>query len=171
MTAVDNNPAVIALRSEFGVPDDDERLSVVEGDGAVFVRESCRKLDVLLVDGFDACGQPPQLCSQAFYDDCHAALAPGGVMVANLHIDHQDHELFTARIARSFHANAMQVPAAEKANCIVFAGRRRPVTLQALRSSSWQEALEPQAQRQLRAEFARIGWSASALRPAERPRS
>lgn len=171
MTVAENNPAVIALRTEFGVPPDDERLSVVEGDGALFVRESCRRLDVLLVDGFDHEGQPPQLCSQAFYDDCYAALAPGGVMVANLHIDHPEHDLFTARIARSFRGNALQVLASEKANCIVFAGRRLPVTLQALRSPAWQEALEPQAQRQLRAEFAQIGWGACELRAAQRPRS
>ena len=33
-------------------------------------------------------GQPPQLCSQDFYDDCFRALAPGGVLVVNLHVDH-----------------------------------------------------------------------------------
>jgi spermidine synthase len=162
MTVVENNPHVIALRNEFGVPDDD-RLSVVQGDGSAFVREACRQADVLLVDGFDHAGQPPQLCSQAFYDDCQRALAAGGVMAANLHIDHPEHDLFTARIARSFKGNAMQVAAGEQANCVVFAGRRRPVTLQALRSREWEGALEPQAQRQLRAEFARIGWVACAL--------
>jgi spermidine synthase len=164
MTVVENNPRVIALREEFDVPDDDDRLSVVEDDGAAFVRDACRQIDVLLVDGFDHAGQPPQLCTQAFYDDCHRALVPGGVMAANLHIDHPEHELFTDRIARSFKGNAMQVLASEKANCVVFAGRRRPVTLHALRSRAWEGALEPQMQRQFRAEFARIGWGACALR-------
>lgn len=171
LTVVENNPGVIALRKDFGVPDDDARLSVLEEDGAVFIRDPGSRFDVLLVDGFDHAGQPPQLCSQAFYDDCLGALAAGGVLVANLHIDHPDHELFTARIARSFKGNAMQVLAGEKANCIVFAGRRRPVTLEALRSAAWEDALQPQAARQLRAEFVRIGWSACALRPAELPRS
>jgi spermidine synthase len=171
MTVVENNPGVIALRKEFDVPDDDDRLSVVEDDGAAFVRDACATFDVLLVDGFDHSGQPPQLCSQDFYDDCHRALAPGGVMAANLHIDHPEHDLFTARIARSFKGNAMQVLAVEKANCVVFAGRRRPVTLDALRSRAWEGALEPRAQRQLRAEFARIGWGACALPALEMPPS
>jgi spermidine synthase len=163
MTVVENNPAVIALRRRFEVPDDDERLRVVEDDGAAFVGSLSSAVDVLLVDGFDHCGQPAQLCSQEFYDGCFRALAPGGLMVANLHADHPQHDLFTARIARSFKGNAMQVLAVEKANCVVFAGRRLPVTLQALRGEGWARALEPQAQRQLRGEFAHIGWNACAL--------
>jgi spermidine synthase len=163
MTVVENNPAVIALRKDFAVPDDDARLSVLEDDGAVFMRTVSGAFDLLLVDGFDHTGQPAQLCSQAFYDDCYRALAPGGVMVANLHADHPEHDQITGRIARSFKGNAMQVLAAEKANCVVFAGRRRPVNLEALRSVGWAHALEPQAQRQLRGEFARIGWNACAL--------
>ena len=163
MTVVENNPGVIALRGQFGVPADDERLCVLEDDGAEFLRSPHARVDVLLVDGFDHEGQPAQLCTQAFYDDCYRALAPGGVMAANLHADHPDHPVFTARIARSFNGNGMQVLAGDKANCIVFAARRRPVTLQALRSRAWTAALQPQAQRQLRGEFARIGWNACAL--------
>ncbi len=163
MTVAENNPGVIALREQFDVPADDERLRVLEGDGALFVQGLAAHVDVLLVDGFDHQGQPAQLCAQGFYDDCRRALAPGGVMVANLHADHPDHLLFTARIARSFNGNGMQVLAGEQANCIVFAGHRRPVTLQALRSRAWAAALQPQAQRQLRGEFARIGWNACAL--------
>ena len=166
ITAVDNNPGVIALRKDFDIPDDDARLSVLEDDGAVFARALSGALDVLLVDGFDHSGQPPQLCSQAFYDDCFRALAPGGVLIVNLHADHPEHDLFTGRIARSFKGNAMQVLAMEKANCVVFAGRRRPVTLQALRSLAWSRELPPQAQRQLRGEFAHIGWNACALAAA-----
>jgi spermidine synthase len=163
ITVVENNPGVIALRKEFEVPDDDARLSVLEDDGAVFVGTVPGAIDVLLVDGFDQTGQPARLCSQAFYDDCFRALAPGGVMVANLHVDHPEHDLFTGRIAHSFKGNAMQVLAGDKANCVVFAGRRRPVTLHALRGLAWARALDPQAQRQLRGEFAHIGWNACVL--------
>jgi spermidine synthase len=166
MTVVENNPGVIALRKDFGIPGDDARLSVLEDDGAVFVRTWSGCVDVLLVDGFDQSGQPSRLCSQAFYDDCFRLLAPGGMLVVNLHADHPEHDLFTGRIARTFKGNAMQVLAMEKANCVVFAGRRRPVTLQALRSLAWSRELPPQVQRQLRGEFAQIGWNASTLAAA-----
>ena len=156
------NPQVIALRGQFRIPEDDERLSVLAADGAQWVR-AARGLDVLLVDGFDAGGQPPALCSQAFYDDCFRALASGGVLVANLHHDHPEHPQFLGRIGQAFNGNAMQVVSREKGNCVVFAGRRRPVTLQALRSLAWAAALAPAAQRELRGEFAHIGWNACAL--------
>jgi spermidine synthase len=164
MTVIDNNPAVIALRREFNIPDDDERLSVVTADGAAFVA-SAAAIDVLLVDGFDGTGQPAQLCSQAFYDHCFRALAAGGVLAVNLHADHPDHDLFMARIAHSFKGNAMQVLAPEKSNCVVFAARRRPVTLQALRGVDWSTVLDPELRRQLRGEFAHIGWNACAAAP------
>lgn len=171
MTVVENNPGVIALRNEFSIPPDDERLTVLAADGAAFVRSAglargARQrppLDVLLVDGFDPSGQPPQLCSQAFYDDCFAALARGGVMAVNLHADHTGHAQHLQRIARSFRGNTMQVLAAEKGNCIVFAGRERPVTLAALRRSGWACALDTPGRQQLQAEMARVGWCATAL--------
>ena len=162
LTVLEINPQVIALRGQFRIPEDDERLSVLAADGAQWVREA-RGLDVLLVDGFDAGGQPPALCSQAFYEDCFRALASGGVLVANLHHDHPEHPLFLERIGQAFKGNAMQVVSREKGNCVVFAGRRRPVTLQALRSLAWAAALAPAAQRELRGEFAHIGWNACAL--------
>ena len=164
IAVVENNPGVVALRTEFGIPDDDARLSVLVDDGAAFVAAAdARTLDVLLVDGFDAHGQPPQLCSQAFYDDCFRALAPGGVLVVNLHTDHPEHGILVERIAGSFRGNAMQVLTRDTCNCVLFAARSRPVTLQALRGLEWSVVLDAQVQRQLRAEFAHIGWNAAHL--------
>jgi spermidine synthase len=167
ITVVDNNPGVVAVRDRFGIPGDDDRFRVVTGDGAAFIRESAGAFDVLLVDAFDASGLPPQLCCAAFYDDCFRALVPGGLLVANLHADDVGHADYVQRIGASFQGNAMQVLAVEKSNGVVFAGRGRPVTLEALRRLDWAVALDPKVQRQLRAEFAHIGWSAAKIpRPA-----
>jgi spermidine synthase len=163
VTVVENNPGVIALRKQFGIPDDDAGLRVIADDGAIYPGTAAAAIDILLVDGFDSGGQPAQLCSQAFYDDCFAALAAGGILVVNLHADHPHHELFCQRIANSFNGNAMQVMAADKANCVVFAARRRPVTLQGLRSRQWAEHLSEELRSCLRGEFAHIGWSACSL--------
>lgn len=81
---VENNPAVIALRRKFSIPDDDPRLQVHLGDGAEFLRTRRGRYDVLLVDGYDEQGIPQALSTLAFYEDCRAALAPGGVMSVNL---------------------------------------------------------------------------------------
>lgn len=162
MTVVENNPGVIALRKDFGIPDDNAGLRVITDDGAAHVAAAAA-IDVLLVDGFDSNGQPPQLCSQDFYDDCFSALAAGGVLVVNLHPDNPQHDLFCRRIAQSFGGNAMQVMAAEQSNCVVFAARRRPVTLQVLRSREAVAQLDPQLRSRMCREFARIGWNACQL--------
>lgn len=81
---VENNPAVIALRRKFSIPDDDPRLQVHLGDGAEFLCTRRGRYDVLLVDGYDEQGIPQALSTLAFYEDCRAALAPGGVMSVNL---------------------------------------------------------------------------------------
>jgi hypothetical protein len=64
----------------------------------------------------------------------------------------------------------MQVLAAQKSNCFVFAGRELAVTLEALRGLGWARALDSQVKRQLRAEFAHIGWNAVKIPCAAAPR-
>ena len=116
------NAEVIAWRDEFCVPRDDERFRVVYQDGADFIRATSRHFDVLILDGYDAAGPAPQLCTQSFYDECYRKLTPGGVMVVNLaFLDYVSHEKSVDRIRRSF-ANAVVVVESEDAgNRIVFA--------------------------------------------------
>jgi len=120
-TAVELSPEVIALRREFAVPEDDARFRIVCADGADFVRAAGPSPDVLLVDGFDSSGQPRRLCSAAFYDDCRAALAPGGILVVNLCADDSGCGRYISRISDSFDERVIVVEADEGENKIVFA--------------------------------------------------
>jgi spermidine synthase len=78
------NPEVIALRDYFSIPKDDHRFRVYCEDGADFVRRQPEQFDVLLVDGFDEKGQPPQLCSRQFYSHCYRSLTSPGILVVNV---------------------------------------------------------------------------------------
>lgn len=118
---VEINPHVIALRDEFHVPPNDERFTVMRGDGAQFVRLRATRPDVLMVDGFDSQGLPSRLCSQRFYDDCHELLQPGGIMVVNLHYGHASYDVQLERIRRSFNDAMLVVDDGEQSNSIVFA--------------------------------------------------
>ena len=153
------NPHVIALRRDFQIPDDDERFKVIEADGAEFVAHNRSSFDALLVDGFDHHGQPAALCSQRFYDDCFAALAPEGVMAVNLHYDDADFPLWAGRIQRSFNGNTVEIPALEKSNCIVFASRGSPLTRYRIDLRASLAGMERAAVVQLKAEFIRIAWN------------
>lgn len=120
-TAVELSPAVIALRDDFGIPQDGPRFRVICADGADFVRQAGEPFDVLLVDGFDAGGQPPRLCSADFYADCYARLAEGGVLVVNLCADDTGYGSYVGRIAEAFAGKAVVIEAKERHNKVVFA--------------------------------------------------
>lgn len=112
---------VIALRQQFCVPEDDERLAVHCIDGAEFVQQAPDRYDVLMVDGFDLYGQPLQLCSQRFYDDCYRALNAGGVLVVNLaNDDLRETAAYLERMRHSFGDAVIVTDALDSLNTIVF---------------------------------------------------
>lgn len=158
MTVLEINPHVIALRREFLVPDDDERLTVIAADGALFLQTEAPLFDVLLIDGFDHQGQPAALSSQSFYADCFAALSPAGVLVVNLHYDHPDYPLLVARISRAFAGNAVEIVAAEKSNSIVFASTGAAISPRSMSLRSALAGLTEEARPSLRAELGRVLW-------------
>jgi spermidine synthase len=119
ITVIEINPKVVALRDQFYIPVDDDRFRVICGDGADYIVQTSESLEVLLVDGFDIHGQPPQLCSQEFYDDCYRALALDGVLLVNL-CGLEDRRSIE-RIRRSFEDRVLVVIPEDGENKIVFA--------------------------------------------------
>jgi spermidine synthase len=162
---VEINPHVLALRDAFQIPPDDERLTVLIGDGAAFVRDTDKRCDVLMVDGFDYDGQPSELSSQAFYDDCADALPRDGVLVVNLFNRHADYGLFVDRIRRSFADAVLVVESPELGNSIVLAFKEPKVAVRRMGTLRPPRHLEGCAARQLAASFA---LTLTALKDAQR---
>lgn len=125
ITVVEINPHVIVLRERFWIPEDDHRFRVLCEDGADYVARTSRQTDVLIVDGFDIDGQPPELCSQRFYDDCYQALTSSGLMIVNL-CGYED-RLILARIRKSFHDQVLAVIPDDGDNLIVLACKGEPL--------------------------------------------
>jgi spermidine synthase len=113
------SPEVIALRDRFYIPEDNFRFKVYCEDGADFIARYSNEFDVLIVDGFEI-GQPWQLCSHRFYDDCYKALAPDGMMVVNL-CEHV--QILLSRIRRTFQDRVLVVTSEDRDNQIAFAGK------------------------------------------------
>jgi spermidine synthase len=105
-TAVELNPAVIAAcRRWFRLPDDDARLTVLQGDAAVWLRSDAAprgEVSVLCVDLYDHEAAAPVLDDEAFYAGCRALLAAGGVMTVNLFGRRSSFGRSMARIAAAF---------------------------------------------------------------------
>jgi spermidine synthase len=91
ITAVELNPSVIAIcASMFKLPQQDERLQVLEMDAMDFVEDEANygAFDVLQCDLYDATARGPVLDTPEFYQACNACLTDGGVMTVNLFGDH-----------------------------------------------------------------------------------
>lgn len=130
MTAVEVNPRVVAAaRSYFGLPADDERLTVEIADGGAYVPAHPDSADVLLLDAFEDGESVKALATRAFYDACRAALRRGGLLAVNFIADEPRFGKALARIEQSFDGRVLCMPAADRVNIIVFAFRGGPSRL------------------------------------------
>jgi spermidine synthase len=84
LTAVELDANVIAFRDTFQLPADGPRLQVLQADGAEYIEQADKGIDVLLVDAFDKTGFAPSLANRAFFEHAFAKLAGNGVLVINL---------------------------------------------------------------------------------------
>jgi spermidine synthase len=121
ITVIELRRDVIALREQFRVPPDGPRFRVLHADAADAIAAMRASADVLLVDGFDSAGLPPQLGSAGFYAACHRALADGGVAVANIFSYDPAHNAMVTRLARAFHGQLCWFDGVAGNNHIFFA--------------------------------------------------
>ncbi len=124
-TAIEINPHVIHVcRSWFHLPEDDERLRVIQQDAARFVADddNVASFDAMCVDLYDHDAASPVLDDEGFYRDCWRTLDDGGVMTVNLFGRDASFERSTERISAAFGADrvAMLKPTTE-GNTIVLA--------------------------------------------------
>lgn len=124
---VEINPRIIQVaRSHFYLPDDDERLEVIEGDGVVYLQENNATADVLLLDIFDSQGVPPEMYNQTFFDTCEASLRLDGMMAVNLWGSDKNFDIYLQRIEQSFHDRVLVLRTGRPGNIVVFGFKRPP---------------------------------------------
>lgn len=120
-TVVEINPQIIATAcSHFFVPDNDERLSIIEGDGIAHLAHHPNSADVLMIDAFDSVGIPPDFCSQDFFDSCEHALSHDGIFVINLWGSDKNFDVYLRRIEQSFDDKVLVLPTGKPGNIVVF---------------------------------------------------
>jgi spermidine synthase len=120
-TIIEINPQIINIaRSHFYVPDNDERLNVIDGDGIDYLANNPASADVLMIDAFDAHGIPPDFCSQEFFDSCELSLTKNGIFVINLWGSDKNFDIYLQRIEQSFADNVLMLPTGKPGNIVVF---------------------------------------------------
>jgi spermidine synthase len=128
VTAVELNPNVIAIcRALFGLPDDDERLSVHEMNALDFVMDERRHgtVDVLQVDLYDEEARGPVLDTPEFYQACADCLGPDGIMTANVFGEFSNYDKNLLAMEQAFDA-VVWLPEVHDANIVVIAFKRAP---------------------------------------------
>ena len=121
LTVVEIDPDIIELREWFHIPADDERLRVILGDGAEFVRRGDWTADILLIDAFDRGGVAPPLAADDFYAQAFRYLQPNGVLVMNLSGERGRYVAHLEKLRKACPGPVLLVPVEADGNVLVFA--------------------------------------------------
>ncbi len=128
VTVAELNPNVIAIcRAMFGLPPDDERLTVREMDAMDFVCDPANRgtVDVLQVDLYDEEARGPVLDSPEFYQACHDCLSENGIMTTNVFGDFINYDKNLQNMELVFDA-VVWLPEVHDANIVVIAFKKSP---------------------------------------------
>ena len=126
ITVVEINEDVIALRDEFCVPKDDERFRVVHDDGARYIERLDERMDVLLIDAFDADGIALSLAKSDFYSCAARQLTENGVLVMNFWGPCERYVDNLAQARAAFGDSLLLVPVSGDVNVLLFAFKQTP---------------------------------------------
>jgi spermidine synthase len=125
LTAVELDPNVIAFRDTFLMPPDDERLQVLEADGAEFLQSTEKGIDALLVDAFDKTGFAPGLANREFFDNAYAKLSGNGVLVINLAGEKETYAGLIGEAMHVFDDQVIVISVPDDGNHVLYAFKER----------------------------------------------
>lgn len=125
LTAVELDPEVIAFRDAFLVPPDDERLQILQADGAEYIANADKGIDVLLVDAFDKTGFAPSLANREFFDNAYSKLAGNGVLVINLAGEKESYEGLIGEAMHVFDDQVIVISVPDDGNHVLYAFKER----------------------------------------------
>ncbi|MCV2367511.1 fused MFS/spermidine synthase [Roseateles oligotrophus] len=123
ITVLEIDADVIALRDQFMIPVDDERLSIIHCDAIDYLNAQPLQVDALLLDGFDAVGMVEELATSEFFAACHQALSPDGVLVVNMWGKRRQLAAALQRLRARFDARVWCCRSPDSYNLIAFALR------------------------------------------------
>ena len=124
ITAVEIDPDVLALRSQFYVPADDERLTTIHADGADYVAEMAARgehTNAILVDAYTSAGIAGAVVKPSFIDNARRMLGENGVFVMNLVAETRDANRHLETMRQVFGESVAVIAMQRGGNLVVFA--------------------------------------------------
>ena len=123
--AVEIDPVVLALRSQFLVPPDDDRLTVIQADGAdhvALMADRGEGSNAILVDAYDHAGIATAVVERSFVENTKQILGTNGVFVMNLVAESDDAKRHVETVRQVFR-DTVVVAMQRGGNLIIFAGQ------------------------------------------------
>jgi spermidine synthase len=125
ITAVEIDPDVLALRSQFLMPPDDDRLIVIQADGADHVARMAdrgERSNAILVDAYDHTGIATAVVERSFVENTRQILGTKGVFVMNLVAESADAKRHVETVRQVFR-DTVVVAMQRGGNLVIFAGQ------------------------------------------------
>jgi spermidine synthase len=122
--AIEIDPDVLALRSQFLVPPDDDRLTVIQADGADHVAQMAdhgERINAILVDAYDHSGIANAVVERSFVENAKQILGTNGVFVMNLVAESADAKRHIETVRQVF-GDTVVVAMQRGGNLVIFAG-------------------------------------------------
>lgn len=123
LTAIELDPEVIAWRDTFLLPPDGPRLRILQGDGAEYLEQAEKGIDILLVDAFDRTGFAPSLANREFFEDAFTRLSGKGILVINLAGEKESYAGLIDEVMAVFDEQVLVISIPEDGNHLLFAFR------------------------------------------------
>ncbi len=127
ITAVEIDPDVLALRSQFFVPADDARLTIIQADGADHIAQMVdrgERASAILVDAYDHQGLAGAVVKRSFLENAKRSLGTNGVFVMNLVAESAEAKRHIATIGQVFGESVVVIAIrGGGSNLVVFAGQ------------------------------------------------
>ena len=123
--AVEIDPVVLALRSQFLVPPDDDRLTVIQADGAdhvALMADRGEGSNAILVDAYDHTGIANAVVKRSFVENTRRILGTNGVFVMNLVAESDDAKRHVETVRQVFR-DTVVITMHRGGNLILFAGQ------------------------------------------------
>ena len=128
VTVVEIEAQVLAVaRQFFKLPDENEYLNIIIGDGIDFVNTYKGRFDYILVDGFDQNANAGGLDSEPFYAACRALLTEQGLLTVNLFSQRRGYKTSLGRLEKTFSKRVFALPPCDSGNVIAFACAGAPL--------------------------------------------
>lgn len=110
-------PQIVSVaRSMFLLPQDDDRMQIIVGDGAEYIGNMVNPVDVIMLDAYGAEGIAEPLATEDFFGRCRDRLSAEGVLLVNLWGSDSKFNAYVDRLSRAFDGLVICLPARQRGN-------------------------------------------------------